>query len=97
MNIIIKFKIIKYPIALFLLLFFHDMAYSQNKKLTWKELREEFKCPKWFSEARFGIWVHWGAQTQPEFGGGWYARHMYQKDVGSQTFGKNAPNLDKLS
>lgn len=85
-----KIRIIKFSIALLLLPLFYEVAYSQNKELTWEELREHFECPDWFAEARFGIWVHWGAQTQPELGGGWYARHMYQEDVGSQQFGKNA-------
>lgn len=63
---------------------------TQEKELSWEELREHFECPAWFSEARFGIWVHWGAQTQPEQGGGWYARHMYQQDVGKQLWGGEA-------
>lgn len=63
---------------------------SQEKKLSWEELREHFECPKWFTEARFGIWLHWGAQVQPERGGGWYARHMYMPDVKNETWGKNA-------
>ncbi|NWK55261.1 alpha-L-fucosidase [Verrucomicrobiaceae bacterium N1E253] len=65
-------------------------CFSQEKDLTWEELREHYECPSWFAEARFGIWAHWGAQTQPEMGGGWYARHMYQQDVGGQQWGKNA-------
>jgi len=34
--------------------------------------------------------VHWGAQSQPDSGGGWYARHMYMQDVGRETWGSNA-------
>jgi alpha-L-fucosidase len=63
---------------------------AQDKDLSWEELREQYKVPKWFTDARFGIWVHWGAQSVPELGGGWYARHMYMTDVGRQTFGRNA-------
>ncbi len=65
-------------------------CFSQDKELTWEELRAQYECPKWFTEARFGIWAHWGAQTQPELGGGWYARHMYQQYVGNQKWGENA-------
>lgn len=64
-------------------------CFSQEER-SWEELREHFTCPAWFSEARFGIWAHWGAQTHPEEGGGWYARHMYQQDVGREEWGKNA-------
>lgn len=63
---------------------------SPEKELSWEELGEQYEIPEWFTEARFGVWVHWGAQTVPEYGGGWYARHMYMQDVGKQTFGKNA-------
>jgi len=77
-----------------LLLFFTALlcmsAKAQEKDLTWKELSEQYEFPTWFTEARFGVWVHWGAQSAPEYGGGWYAKHMYQEDVGSQQFGKNA-------
>jgi len=63
---------------------------TQEEELSWEELGEQYECPAWFKEARFGIWAHWGAQTEPRLGGGWYARHMYQQDVGNQTWGKNA-------
>ncbi len=65
-------------------------GYSQEKELTWEEIGSQYEVPDWFPEARFGIWVHWGAQTVPEYGGGWYARHLYMQDVGKETFGKNA-------
>ena len=81
---------VKYMLLLITALVIGTTTYSQQKELTWEELGEYFECPQWFSEARFGIWAHWGAQTQPEFGGGWYARHMYQQDVGTQLWGKNA-------
>jgi alpha-L-fucosidase len=61
-----------------------------TERLTWEQLREGFVCPDWFADARLGIWVHWGAQTQPELGGGWYARHMYMTDVGRETWGEDA-------
>ncbi|MDY7396897.1 alpha-L-fucosidase [Aureibaculum sp. 2210JD6-5] len=75
---------------LFLFIFYSITCFGQEKNLSWEELRDHFECPKWFSEARFGIWAHWGAQSKPELGGGWYARHMYMQDVGGETFGKNA-------
>lgn len=65
-------------------------SYSQEKKLSWEKLRNEFKCPNWFAEARFGIWLHWGAQSQPAEGGGWYARHMYMQNVKNEVWGSNA-------
>ncbi len=63
---------------------------QEKKNLTWEELREQYRCPDWFAEAKFGIWAHWGAQSVPEWGGGWYAKHMYMPDVGRETFGARA-------
>ena len=81
---------VKHILFVFLALVLNPPASSQGKELTWEELREQYEFPEWYTEARFGIWVHWGAQTQPEQGGGWYARHMYMQDVGNQSWGKNA-------
>lgn len=77
-------------LTLFLLASVSISCFSQDKELSWEEQREQYQFPKWYTEARFGIWVHWGAQTEPNQGGGWYARHMYMQDVGSQKWGKNA-------
>jgi len=35
-----------------------------------------FECPKWFRDAKLGIWSHWGPQSVPMYGD-WYARGMY--------------------
>lgn len=72
------------------LLLTKTVVFAQQKNLTWEELRKDYQFPKWYTEARFGIWVHWGAQSQPEEGGGWYARHMYMQNVGGETWGANA-------
>jgi alpha-L-fucosidase len=37
-----------------------------------------YNCPKWFRDAKFGIWAHWGPQAVP-MEGDWYARLMYQQ------------------
>lgn len=63
---------------------------AQEQTPSWEELSGQYEVPKWFTDARFGVWVHWGAQSVPELGGGWYARHLYMKDVGRESFGKNA-------
>ncbi|MFD2905027.1 alpha-L-fucosidase [Sphingobacterium anhuiense] len=63
---------------------------QQHSTKNWEDFRKDYKVPKWFADAKFGIWVHWGAQTQPKQGGGWYARNMYQQDVGKELWGKNA-------
>jgi alpha-L-fucosidase len=40
------------------------------------ESLEQYKCPEWFRDAKFGIWAHWGPQAVPRQGD-WYARKMY--------------------
>jgi alpha-L-fucosidase len=44
----------------------------------WKSMRDQYKTPDWFRDAKFGIWAHWSAQCQPEQGD-WYARRMYMQ------------------
>ncbi len=43
---------------------------------TWESLAQNYHCPEWFRDAKFGIWAHWSAQCVPEEGD-WYAREMY--------------------
>jgi alpha-L-fucosidase len=41
----------------------------------WDSLNQ-YRCPEWFRDAKFGIWAHWGPQGAPKTGD-WYARNMY--------------------
>ncbi|TWU38356.1 alpha-L-fucosidase [Novipirellula artificiosorum] len=42
----------------------------------WDSLRKFYVCPEWFRDAKFGVWAHWGPQSQAE-AGDWYSRSMY--------------------
>lgn len=42
------------------------------------ESLSQYKCPEWFRDAKFGIYVHWGVYSVAERGE-WYAREMYQE------------------
>jgi len=42
----------------------------------WDSLRKYYTCPEWFRDAKFGIWAHWGPQSQAQ-AGDWYTRSMY--------------------
>ena len=46
----------------------------------WESLRDRYRVPNWFNEARFGIFIHWGLYSVPAHGNEWYERHMYQTD-----------------
>lgn len=86
----LKKRIARLGILPFLFFYISIGVFAQQKELSWEELAEQYSCPEWFRDAKFGIWFHWGPQSVPEQGGGWYARHMYMEDVGKQKFGKMA-------
>src|SRR6202043_845553 len=43
------------------------------------ESLKSYVIPKWFEDAKFGIWAHWGPQSAAE-DGDWYARNIYMQD-----------------
>jgi alpha-L-fucosidase len=47
-------------------------------KDTWESLCR-YAPPKWYTDAKFGIFIHWGVYSVPAFGNEWYPRHMYVK------------------
>ena len=44
---------------------------------TWDSLRG-YSAPRWYEEAKFGIFIHWGVYSVPAFGNEWYPRAMYE-------------------
>lgn len=78
-----------------LICFLFGKQLMAQQDLSWEQLEQQYQFPQWYTDARFGIWVTIGPQSQPELGGGWYARHMFMEDVGSQQFGKNAYNYHR--
>jgi alpha-L-fucosidase len=44
----------------------------------WESLRN-YQEPAWYSDAKFGIFIHWGIYSVPAFGSEWYSREMYDK------------------
>ena len=43
-----------------------------------QSLGENYHCPDWFRDAKFGIYMHWGLNSIPGFNGH-YARNMYHQ------------------
>lgn len=43
---------------------------------TWESL-SAYQPPKWYQNAKFGIFIHWGVYSVPAFGSEWYSRNMY--------------------
>jgi alpha-L-fucosidase len=42
----------------------------------WESL-QTYEAPAWYKDAKFGIFIHWGAYSVPAFGSEWYPRMMY--------------------
>jgi alpha-L-fucosidase len=43
----------------------------------WESL-QKYEVPDWYQDAKFGIFIHWGAYSVPAFGNEWYPRLMYE-------------------
>ena len=43
---------------------------------SWESL-SGYQVPRWFRDAKFGIFLHWGVYSVPAFGSEWYSRNMY--------------------
>ncbi|MFI7700350.1 alpha-L-fucosidase [Nonomuraea sp. NPDC049480] len=52
----------------------------------WASLRAH-RIPQWFTEAKFGVWSHWGPQSVAR-SGDWYARHLYGMQPWSEPWEK---------
>jgi len=45
---------------------------------TWNSLAQHGAAPRWYEDAVFGIYFHWGIYSVPAFGGEKYPRDMYK-------------------
>jgi alpha-L-fucosidase len=45
----------------------------------WDSL-QKYEAPEWYRDAKFGIFIHWGAYSVAAFGSEWYPRMMYVKN-----------------
>jgi alpha-L-fucosidase len=58
---------------------------------TWTSLGDQFKVPKWFREAKIGMWLHWGPQAVGE-DGDWYAKWIYMPQSAWGDYTRVYPN-----
>ena len=54
------------------------IARAEKFQPTIDSLRK-YECPEWFRDAKFGIYLHWGAYSVVERGE-WYARNLYDEN-----------------
>ncbi|MFS0731421.1 alpha-L-fucosidase [Curtobacterium sp. 1P10AnD] len=45
---------------------------------TWESL-QRYEPPRWYQDAKFGIFLHWGVYSVPAFRNEWYSRDMYRE------------------
>ncbi|MGB8451021.1 MAG: alpha-L-fucosidase [Anaerocolumna sp.] len=53
-----------------------DVIQKGQYKDNWESLHA-YPVPKWYRNAKFGIFIHWGVYSVPAFGNEWYPRNMY--------------------
>jgi alpha-L-fucosidase len=51
---------------------------------TWDSLKENYKVPQWFIDAKFGLFMHWGLYSVPAHHNEWYEKHMYTDGADGQ-------------
>ncbi len=52
------------------------VAWAGPFQPNWESLKK-FRTPSWYQDAKFGLFIHWGAYSVPAFGSEWYPRNMY--------------------
>ncbi len=54
------------------------MIKGKRYEASWESLAQ-WEVPKWYLDAKFGIFIHWGVYSVPAFGNEWYPRNMYRQ------------------
>lgn len=57
-----------------------DVIAAGPYKPDWHSLAA-YEAPKWFRNAKFGIFIHWGIFSVPAHNNEWYSRNMYIQDM----------------
>ncbi|QNU68446.1 alpha-L-fucosidase [Ruminiclostridium herbifermentans] len=71
-----------------------DVIEKGYYKDDWVSLMD-FEVPAWFKKAKFGIFIHWGIYSVPEYSNEWYSRNMYTEGMPAfqhhiETYGRQA-------
>lgn len=57
-----------------------DKVINEGKyKDNWESL-SQYPVPEWYKNAKFGVFIHWGAYTVPAYFSEWYIRLMYYRN-----------------
>ena len=55
-----------------------DADHEGPFRADWESL-QKYDAPEWYKDAKFGIFIHWGAYSVAAFGNEWYPRNMYRE------------------
>ncbi|MCK4920228.1 MAG: alpha-L-fucosidase [Bacteroidales bacterium] len=78
-------KLLPFLLTLMITLFFQSCQTTNDQEsesgkpeafIATVESLQNYKTPDWFRDAKFGIYMHWGAYSVAEMGE-WYARNLY--------------------
>ncbi len=48
----------------------------------WESIKTHYSTPQWFTEGKFGIFMHWGLYSVPARQSEWYVRYIYGGNAG---------------
>ena len=87
-----KFIKMKRTIALLFIFFAAKLSSAQNYQPTWQSL-DKRPVPTWFTDAKFGIFIHWGVYAVPGWCtkgnyAEWYQQGLQGNDTARQKFHK---------
>ncbi|MEM6841311.1 MAG: alpha-L-fucosidase [Bacteroidota bacterium] len=66
---------------------------TEKYQPTWESLLQ-YQTLEWFSDAKFGIFIHWGPYAVPEFKSEWYGYHMYRPTLTSHLTGISSDQIN---
>ena len=69
----------KMLLTCFLLITLITVFAQKHFEPTLESFKQNYQCPDWFRDAKFGIWAHWGPQAVARQGD-WYAKRLYIND-----------------
>ena len=79
------------PLMAFCFALFVGQLHAQDDfryEADWDSIRSRYKCPDWFRDAKFGIFVFWGPASVPQVGNDKYGRWMYGSNPKSRYVSK---------
>lgn len=56
---------------------FSSQSQNQKYQANWESLKTHNAIPEWLTDAKLGIYFHWGVYSVPAFGSEWYPCNMY--------------------